>query len=458
MNETIERLIYAFNPHWSGIAQSQDLYINRELLKDVIDYLDEKQILCLLGPRRTGKTTILKQVIIKLLKDFIEPKNIFYFSFDELMSADHELLEEILQYYFDTIVTNKKERCYILLDEIQYVDYWQTILKRYYDLFQTGTKFLVTGSASVWIKRKSTESLAGRINDFTLWPLSFNEFLKFSGVKLPELKVTKTYFDLEKNIKKLLPIENKIIANFKKYLLFGGFPEIVTEDWDLEKSQNYIRTYVLEKSVLRDLAQYFPVNNPRILVEILQIIAWQSSALFEINNLAQTLNLNRVTVSKYLSYLELGYLISFSYNFTKSRVKQVRSLKKVYLIDTGLITTLTYSGEDIFAHPEELGRIVETSVRNHFSKMYNCYFWRDGHKNEVDIILRRGKSLIPIEVKYSDNVSNKDMKTLRSFMDRFNLKNGIITTRSTFKKLDNIWAVPTWLLLVLDKKIFAMLS
>ncbi len=442
MDKMIERLIYAFNPHWEGSARIKETYIERDILKDVFDYLGEKQILCLLGPRRTGKTTILKQVILKLLGDDVEPKNVFYFSFDELMSPNHELLDELLQYYFETIAPSKKARCYILLDEIQYVDYWQAILKRHYDLLHPNAKFLVTGSSSVWIKRKSTESLAGRVYDFTLWPLSFNEFLRFSGVELPEIGTPKSFSDLEKSMKELLPFENKIIANLKRYLLFGGFPELVLEKWNIEKSQNYIRTYIVEKSVLRDLAQYFPVDNPKVLVEILQILAWQSSSLFEINNLAQTLNLNRVTVSKYLSYLEIGYLISFSYNFTKSRVKQVRTLKKAYLMDTGLLTTLLHSREDLFGHPEEIGRVVETAVRNHFASANECYFWRDEHKNEVDIIVRNGRNLLPIEVKYTDNISTRDMKPLQKFMSKFELNSGVITTKSILQDFDDIWAVP----------------
>jgi predicted AAA+ superfamily ATPase len=161
------------------------------------------------------------------------------------------------------------------------------------------------------------------------------------------------------------------------------------------------------------------------------------------------LGVNAATVSRYISYLEIGYLLEFSYNYTKSRVKQVRSLKKAYASDTGLITAIGRLGEDALHHPDETGRIVETAVRNHLSRYAECYFWRDEHKNEVDIVARYRKSLLPVEVKYVDRVSGGDLKTLRSFMDKYSLRRGIIATKSVMENLGDIWAVPAWLLMLM---------
>jgi predicted AAA+ superfamily ATPase len=445
-----ERLAVSSNPHWKGMEHIQEKIFDRDIQKEVFEYLNTKQILCLLGPRRTGKTTILRSLISKLLGDGIPPKQIFYFSFDELMSADHTFLDELLSFYFERIAEDKEGKCYILLDEIHNIDFWQTILKRHYDTLHPKTKFIVTGSSSVWVKRKSRESLAGRAQDFIVYPLSFREFLTFSGLEIPHTINPEKFTDLEKLRKSLLMFEEEIVRRFDEYLLKGGFPEVVTENMSFERAQSYIWSQVVEKTVLRDLTLYFPVENPKVIIEILRMLSWQSSGLFELKNLASTLNLNAATVSKYLSYLEIGYLLSFSYNYTKSRVKQVRSLKKVYVTDTGLITSIARLSEDTLAHPDETGRIVETSVRNHFSREAECYFWRDEHKNELDLVVRFSKSLLPIEVKYVDKLAKSDMKTLASFMNKYSIKRGIVATKSVLEDYGDIWAIPAWLLMLVD--------
>ena len=459
MDKMTERLFYAFNPHWGNAFPSQEDYVPRDVMDEILGYLGTDQIISLLGPRRTGKTTILKRIIHHLLRNSVEPKNIFYFSFDEQMSTGPEDFEELIQYYFDTIGPNESVATYVLFDEVQHIENWQVILKRNYDLLHPKTKFFVTGSSSLWIKRKSSESLAGRIFEFTVRPLNFVEFLRFDKIDLGKLEPPTSYKDVQRRYLKVRPQESKIVSSFNKYVVFGGFPEIVKEGWDIEHARNYIRTSIVERAVLRDLAQYYPIQNPKELLEILRILAWQSSSLMEINSLSETLNLNRNTVSNYLSYLENAFLLIFSYNYTKSRVKQVRSSKKAFLTDSGIMTTLTHSDMGLFSHPDELGRVIETIVRNHFIiGSQELFHWRDSRKNEVDIIYWDGRTLFPIEVKSTDNIKTKDLAGIRLFMNKYNLERGIVTTRSVFKDLGDIWFIPNWFLLLFDNRLAEKLT
>ena len=449
MNPPDENLAVSLNPHWSGKPLTPLDFFDRDVRRSILERLDSNQILCLLGARRTGKTSLLKCVLSDLLSKGVPQKQLFYFSFDELMAADHDYLDALLSFYFERIAEDEKARCYIFLDEIHNIDFWQAILKRHYDSLHPKAKFLVTGSSSVWIKRKSRESLAGRAYDLRVRTLSFCEYLGFCGVKITSPATPASFADIERFRRSLLLNEKEIVKRFDDYLLRGGFPETISAKMTLPESQSYIWSQVVEKTVLRDLSLYFPVENPMTILEILKILAWQSSGLFELKNLAGTLGVNAVTVSRYISYLEIGYLLEFSYNYTKSRVKQVRSLKKAYTSDTGLITAIGRLGEDTLQHPDETGRIVETAVRNHLSRYAECYFWRDEHKNEVDIVARYRKSLLPVEVKYVDRFSGGDLKTLRAFMNKYSLKKGVLATRSAMENLGDIWAVPAWLLMLM---------
>ena len=449
MDHTIERLIHASNPQWKGKWPFEE-FCDREVQIKLFEILDNKQIICLLGPRRSGKTTLLKILISRLLSSGTGPRQIFYLTFDELMASDHKIMEEILQYYYDNIAG--EGRSYIFLDEVHNIDYWQTVLKRHYDGLHPNTKFFITGSSSAWLKRRSRESLAGRSYDVMVWPLSFREYLGFRHVQVPGPVRPRTFQDLESYWEGLGSARDTVVRELNRFVLFGGFPEMALGDATLEELRQYLWTYVMEKTVLRDLAQYFPVDNPKTLVEVLGVLAGQSSSLLSVTNLAETLGTKPATMSKYLSYLELGYLIGFSYNYTKSKVKQVRSSKKAYLTDTGLITALSHLEEDLFSHPKEAGLLVETSVRNHFSRLTECYFWRDEHKNEVDLLARYRKALLPIEVKFSDGITSGDLDTLRLFLRKHKVSRGIVTTKAQLKDLGDIWAVPVPLLLLMDWK------
>ncbi|MEW5936267.1 MAG: ATP-binding protein [Candidatus Thermoplasmatota archaeon] len=442
-------MIFAYNPHWSGQPQKWEHY-SREVQASVFQYLDERQILCLIGPRRTGKTTLLRILLSHLIGSGVSPKSVLYFSFDELLGAEPDVLDEIIEYYLNQVVRSRGDRKYIFLDEIQNVDYWQAILKRHYDILHPDVKFVVTGSSSLWIKRRSRESLAGRAYDFMVWPLSFREFLAFRGVNVPAPVRPVKFGDIEQFWRETIGIWETIWHEFTRFLLYGGFPELAIGDTSPDKHRNYIWTYVIEKTVLRDLTRYFPVESPKTLVEMLRILAWQSSKLMTAQNLAQTLNLSPKTISKYLSYLEQGYLVDFSYNYTKSRAKQVRTSRKVYLTDTGLITALAPLSDDVFTHPEEVGPLVESLIRNHLHRLADCYFWRDEHKNEVDIVVRYPRALLPVEVKFSARLQDRELRELRLFMRKQGIEQGVVATKSLLEDLGDIWAIPAPLFLLLD--------
>lgn len=163
------------------------------LLKDIkriefekaIDQIDDERILGMIGPRRTGKTTILYQLINKILED-VKPERILFFTADDpaLLPYKENLFENIIKTYYEDVLLESKrgEKVYIFIDEIHFLASWELWLKKYYDL-KYNIKFIISSSSAIHLQRRSKESLVGRIFEILVLPLSFRDYIALSGKK-----------------------------------------------------------------------------------------------------------------------------------------------------------------------------------------------------------------------------------------------------------------------------------
>src|SRR3989339_603824 len=159
------------NKFWAREKQ-RDFFGNntfkRELYPRLVALLTDRLIISIVGLRRVGKTVLLKQLIGHLIdNDKVEPRNILFLSFDEAMLSSAVKLDDYLRIYLSHFQARRTGRLYIFLDEIQYAPEWQHILKRFYDT-EPNIKFIISGSSSLFLKKKATESLVGRIYEFNL--------------------------------------------------------------------------------------------------------------------------------------------------------------------------------------------------------------------------------------------------------------------------------------------------
>jgi predicted AAA+ superfamily ATPase len=408
--EYIKRLIYEYNPQLTG-KKIEVPNFKRKLYFDLLKWLKKKQIIAITGLRRVGKTTLMKQLMQKL-------ERAAYFSFDE----EETQTKETLIYVIDFFLNNLKAR-YIFLDEIHYVRDWQGIIKRYYDT--KNIKFIVSGSESLEIV-KAKESLAGRIVTFKLETLSFREFLELKGKKLSKI-----------NYDEMLPEKEFFEFEFLDYLYKGAFPEIVKEK-DEEVIRKYINDLVVKKIIYRDIPRIFEIKRKDLLFSLFKYICNNSSNLFEIKNLCNIFNADYETITNYLFYLRESFLIKISEVYSKSMAKRVRRNKKIYVVHPSLAFSVLGYKKDMLIE-KILGQYVESLFGKEF-------FWRDKHKNEVDIVIQN-KTIEPIEVKFKSNISKDDLKGLFRFMDVFKLKKGTVITKDTFKKEKNkreIEFIPAW--------------
>ncbi len=434
MEERHKRLLIKQNPWWQGKKIELPKF-ERDLLKELLKYVKYKQIIAIVGLRRTGKTILMKQIIQKLKTK----NNIGYISFDDIDFQKYEIAEDLINYFLEFSV--KTKRRFLFLDEIQKLPNWVDLLKTIYDT-EKNLKIFISGSASLELK-KYKETLAGRILTFYLPIFTFREFVRYFGLK-EDISAKNLFREYEL---KFITKKEKYKKLFEDYLVKGGFPELL-EIKDKEFINKYIKESVVEK-VVADIAK-ISKENEKVIYELFRLLANSNAQLFEIINISRILKINRNLASWYIDLLEKSFLIKVNYNFTSSVAKQVRTSKKQYIAHSSIVVALLDYPFEII-NTEIAGHLVESTIVNNLG---TTSFWRSPQKEEVDIIIKKQNQIIPIEIKYQNQINKSDLKYLLKFMGKFKIKKGIIITKDIFKKQKvekkEIIFIPAWLFLLTE--------
>jgi len=394
----IKEILVESNKWWKAPFAIE--YKEREIYSQITKFLSLPQIIALTGLRRVGKTTLMFKILQDYIKKGFDPKNIIYFSFDEFRETD---IREILGEYEKIMKKNFENEKYLLfLDEIQKLENWEEKLKRIYDTHGKNIKIIISGSESLFIKRKSKETLAGRIFEFKIEPLSFKEFLRFKGGNFKPIEL------YEKELSKL----------FQEYILMQGFPELINIK-EREIIRKYVKESIIEKVIYRDIPRLFKIKDVSILESILNIIMEEPGQIIELSDLAKDLHISRQTLSTYIRYLEESFLIRKLYNYSRSRRKIERKLKKYY---PAILSIDLLSKDDAISQSKAFEGFLVNQLNAEF-------FWRDPYKNEVDIISVTQK-IIPIEIKYG----KIETKNLLKFMQKFHINEGYVVSLIQEKK------------------------
>ncbi|NOX20338.1 MAG: ATP-binding protein, partial [Nitrospirae bacterium] len=280
----------------------------RKIYKEIMKYLDSPEAIIITGMRRTGKTTLLKYIYgnirseNKIFIDMENPINRRYF--------DEEDYENI-KTSFELMGVNFRKKCYIFIDEIQFVKNLPSVVKYFIDHYNV--KFFLTGSASFYLKNLFTESLTGRKFIFELYPLSFEEFLLFkeSKLRIPENteKLSKAVF-------------SKLSDLYNEYILFGGFPAVVLKPSIEEKRMalNEIFTSFFNLEVL----QLGDFRRNEVIRDLILLLSERIGSRIDIQKLSRYLGVSRPTIKEYLNFLEGTYLISFVRPFSSGKDTEIR--------------------------------------------------------------------------------------------------------------------------------------
>jgi uncharacterized protein len=389
----IREALVELNPWWKGEFSVE--YRDREVYGEIQKFALMPQMIALTGLRRVGKTTLMLKMVEDAIRKGFSSRDIVYFSFDEFKESQ---IREVLDEY-ETLMGRDltSGRCLAMFDELQKVKGWQDQLKALYDRCQKHLKIVISGSESLFIRKGSKETLAGRLFEFKIEPLSFREYLAFKGIKYEPIGL------YEKDLARL----------FDEFILSEGFPELVDVK---EKTivKKYLRESIVEKVVFRDLPSLLGIRDTSCLESLLNILMEEPGQLVELSELAGELKVSRQTLSSYLSYLEQSFLVRKLYNYSTGRRKVERKLKRYY--PTIISVDLLFREDDL-----SKSRVFEWAV---ISQMGAEFFWRDPYKNEVDAVLTNRKA-VPVEIKYGKT----DFTGLRAFMRRFSVRTGYLVSR-----------------------------
>lgn len=473
--DVLKNTLRTYNPWWESSYEWQNPMFKREYFRLGVRHFTEDHRLALLinGPRRVGKTTVMRQLMEYLMNEkLVDPKQIFFFSLDDPfiqqlpISERGGAFEKLLSEWEKTLgekLSVSKQIVYCFLDEVQRLPNWELYIKRYVDL-RYPIKFVISGSASHTIFRKSLESLLGRLVDISMPPFSFREWLRFhfsEYADICELLADKNIdirdgASLSSAVKETIDRlgEERVLKLFGlvgKYAEQGGFPQLWTLD-PMERAQ-FVDLQFVQRVTLEDLRLIKEIRRPEIFHQFLRYAFARTGEEYNLEDLAGKIQTTRVTLSGALPLLLQTELIRKVERYTGKPVRLRSTHTKLYAADTMLYEAITKE-QALLVGPEK-GRIAETLTYNvirRFAGITDISYFRsiDGDR-EVDFIVRIGRALVPIEIKYRATTKTEDSAALEYVLREHPADSsfGILVTEREISLDGNILKIPLGLFLLL---------
>lgn len=356
--------------------------------------LADTPVVCLLGPRQCGKTTLVRTLVPRF----------GYVSFDD---ADALALAQSDPNGFLAALPDP-----VILDEIQRVPELLRAIKLSVDRDRRPGRFLLTGSANLLMLPKLGDSLAGRMAVVELQPLSAAEQDRAPGKFLASWLGGKLKPSLatERPLTDPLALAKRVVA--------GGFPEPLTRT--PARARGWHRDYV--RALLdRDVQDVARVKAPRDLSRLLSLLALRTGELLNISTLSNELDLRRETVENYLVACERLYLVRRLQPWHRHAAKRLIKTPKLHFVDSGLAATLAdLTAEDWHDQRDRFGHLLETFVLQQLIAQAgwtdpDLQFWhyRDKDQVEADIVITQGRRTWGVEVKATATPTNADISGLR---------------------------------------------
>ncbi len=323
-------------------------------------YLASNVALFILGVRRCGKSTLAMQLFKGQKRGYIN------FDDERLLGMKADDLNSVLQAFYELYGSDLGS---IILDEIQNVEGWEPFVGR----LREAKRVIVTGSNSKLLSGELATRLTGRHIDFTLYPFSFSEFLRYKNASFAGTLTTQE----RANANKLL----------LEYLYNGGFPEFFKYGRaSLESIYNDI--------INRDIIQRHKIKHADALRQIARFLISNSSQEFTYSSLRGITPVkNQITIANWTKYMEDAYLIFVVERFSYKLKNMAIAPKKCFAIDTGLVNLLGFSSD------KNLSRLMETCVaielrrRSAAGRNFNVYYWKDYKQREVDFVIKSGEKV-----------------------------------------------------------------
>lgn len=392
----LEQIFYRFNPWWTEPFSAPGI-VRENYVQKLLKEAEKKHITFVIGLRRVGKTTILKQVIARLI-DKIKPQHILFLSLDHSALAPFSLLQ-LVEKYREVHGIPFKEKIFLFFDEVQYHEKFEQDMKILHD--HENVKIYASGSNSLLLKDKKA-FLTGRNVQRVINPLTFDEVLLFKGIKISAG---------EKQLQQ---------KHFLEYLEQGGMPEYILTN-DPEKI-----TSLVNNIIYKDIVGKHNIKNVKKIQELFLLLCERVGKRLTYNKLANILGIDVETVSSYLSYFEETFLIYQVPRYAKSLNEIVKSPKKIYIADNGLRT--------VFVGGRDLGALWENLVFLQFKEKKVSYFFEN--EKEIDFIIESPpKHCFAVEAKLKEEINDEERKLLEKAPCKEKM---LVRTLNDLKKVQDI--------------------
>ena len=359
-------------------------YIGRALTEETFETAKEFKIVCVIGPRQSGKTTLCKQL-------FIEKAYVNLEDPDVLLFAKTNPKTFLAKYPKGAV-----------FDEVQRIPELFNYLQGIVDSSDEMGQFILSGSNNFLMQQNISQSLAGRVGYIELLPFSLSE-LEASNIQNESLN---------------------------KQILEGFYPDIIRKKSSASRwITNYIRTY-LE----RDVRLIRNIGDILLFSKFLKICASRTSQLLNMSSIAKELGVEHKTLDAWLSVLESSYILyrlpPYFNNFNKRLIKS----SKIYFYDTGIVCHLLgIRSVEGLQKSNYYGAIFENFIvseiiknRKNKEQFGDIYFYRDSTGNEVDVLIENEGNLIPIEIKSAVKIQKEHHKNLKWFQKVFRQEGGVL--------------------------------
>lgn len=420
------------NSHWEGKDIPRSPYaVKRKAFGQAREMLKSRMILIICGLRRVGKSVLSRQLLEEAAQQLAitSPRSILIYSFEnedlqDLMPSS--ALNELLDAYFRNILKVHPQKVstptLILLDEVQNIENWQSVVKKYYDL-NANLKFIITGSSSLFLS-ESAESLAGRAVEIELPCLDFQEFLSFVGSRLT-IEVACKDEQLRAPVPVFVTEEHREL--FDNFLLCGAFPDtalMFRDGISIKECQKFIRDGIINKVLLRDLKRYYRVQNTNFDVKLFEICCRETGCFIELVNLASEVGLSAVSIKRHLDIFQQTGLVSAVFKYDRKLRRQIRSTPKIYVASPAIAFSMLR--EDSTKDSATTGHMVESYALQRLKTLNDKIYIDLTHgQTEVDFYLPSLKYLI--ECKYAKRVEPRMFGYLKDRAIKTNCSTLIVT-------------------------------
>ncbi len=334
--------------------------LKRSIKEDVISKLFKGKVIIIYGPRQSGKTTFVKN----LIKEY---DNSIYFNCDEEDIRNRFTAKSAI--FLKNIIGNNK---LIILDEAQRIENVGMVLKILVDTYPE-IQVIVTGSSSFDLENKLSEPLTGRHYDFMLLMPSFSEI-------------------------------NDTVLNLENRLIYGSYPEVLFPkegDTALERIKSIANDYSM-----KDILSFSGIRKSDTIIKLLKLLAYQMSGEISFREISQNFGMSVQTIQSYIEILEKAFIVFLVNPYGKNPRTSLKFKKKIYFYDNGLRNALINNFDSLDVRQDK-GALFENYIMSEFRKKkynekhnYNIYFYRSYDGDEIDIITQDGSNIQGYECKF----------------------------------------------------------